>query len=748
MTGSYLRQGEPVDLDNCHREPIHIPGSIQPHGCLLALTPDALDVLVASANCADFVGAGPDKAVGAPLAALMGADAAAQIGAAGQADGGPRHGSTLLSVQAEGVPYDVLVHDSDGMLVAELLRVRGGARPLTFTDTYRRAQSALSELNEGLDYEHLLDVAVRRVRELTGFDRVMLYRFDAEWNGEVVAEDRREDLNPFLGLRYPSTDIPRQARALYERNWIRLIADIEYEPSPLVPAANPLTGRPLDLSDAWLRSVSPIHVEYLQNMGVRASMSVSLLREGRLWGLIACHHYAGPHEPAYEACATAELLGQMLSVRVVEAWNQRRARQALAARSVLAEISAAVQQSPGSLAPALVGGDFTVRDLVSGGGVVVRIDGDALTVGDVPPPAAVNALARLLPDSEPLALDTLAETLEEGSYDPARTSGMLGIALGGGQFLMWFRPELVHNVDWGGDPHNKAIAEREGGEVRLSPRKSFERWREIVRLRCAPWTDAEAESAELLRRGLIETLYSRARHTAESAMALQLSLLPDKLPDIEGIEMCARYLPTAGGEVGGDWYDVTTLDDGRIALVIGDVSGHGLEAAGSMGELRSVLRAYLLDADSPSGVLGRLNHMVRRVLPRTFATCLVAMLDPATGAGRVASCGHLPLVLVAPDGGVELADVALRPPLGADFQRGPGEDASFTLASGGSLVLYTDGLVERRREVIDRGLERLVAAAGVLGPPDERCDALVAACRDPEALDDATVLVLRRLEDR
>ena len=244
MSGAYLRQGEPVDLDNCHREPIHIPGSIQPHGCLLALAPDTLEVLVASANCASFVDVGPEEAIGTPLAALIGDDAAAQIGAAGPADGGPRHGTTLLSVQARGVPYDVLVHDSDGTLVAELLRVQGGPRPLTFTDTYRRAQSALSELNEGLDYEHLLDVAVRRVRELTGFDRVMLYRFDAEWNGEVVAEDRREDLNPFLGLRYPSTDIPRQARALYERNWIRLIADIDYDAVAARPRRQPADRAP------------------------------------------------------------------------------------------------------------------------------------------------------------------------------------------------------------------------------------------------------------------------------------------------------------------------------------------------------------------------------------------------------------------------------------------------------------------------------------------------------------------------
>ena len=163
-----------------------------------------------------------------------------------------------------------------------------------------------------------------------------------------------------------------------------------------------------------------------------------------------------------------------------------------------------------------------------------------------------------------------------------------------------------------------------------------------------------------------------------------------------------------------------------------------------MGELRSALRAFLFDADSPSAVLSRLSRMVQRVLPKTFATCLVVMLDPATGEGLVASCGHLPVALVSEDGAVRLADVALRPPLGAPVIEAAWDDATFTLPRGGTLVLYTDGLVERRREVIDRGLERLVAAAAQAGPTDPQCDALVAACRDPEALDDATVLLVRR----
>ena len=154
----------------------------------------------------------------------------------------------------------------------------------------------------------------RDVRTVTGFDRVMVYRFDAEWNGEVIAEDRRDDLEPFLGLRYPASDIPAQARALYATNWMRLIPDARYRPVPLEPAVNPLTGRPLDLSGAMLRSVSPVHLEYLANMGVVSSMSVSLIDRGRLWGLIACHHYAGPHRPSYTDRTAAEFLGRTASL--------------------------------------------------------------------------------------------------------------------------------------------------------------------------------------------------------------------------------------------------------------------------------------------------------------------------------------------------------------------------------------------------------------------------------------------------
>ena len=182
------------------------------------------------------------------------------------------------------------------MVELETARV---VRPFSFPNTYQAVRGTVADLNRASSLQELYDITARAVRALTGFDRVMVYRYDADYNGEVVAEAKRADLNSFLGLHYPASDIPAQARALYEKNWIRLISDVDYAPAPIEPADHPATGAPLDLTYSTLRSVSPIHLEYLRNMGVRASMSISLLRDDKLWGLIACHHYAGPHAPPF-----------------------------------------------------------------------------------------------------------------------------------------------------------------------------------------------------------------------------------------------------------------------------------------------------------------------------------------------------------------------------------------------------------------------------------------------------------------
>ncbi|WP_261575157.1 GAF domain-containing protein [Frankia gtarii] len=321
-------RSEPVDLTNCDREPIHIPGSGQPHGALLAVRADGdLTVVQVSANIGEALGHEPAATAGRPLHDVLGRAAAKTVRDVVRTAFDLREASPVDLALGDGDDlrrYDALLHRVGGQIIIELQAARS-ARPLSYSGTYAsgtyaRTRQSVLRLNSSRALTDLYDVVVEEVRRLTGFDRVMVYRFDAEWNGEVVAEAKLDRLNSFHGLHYPATDIPAQARALYERPWLRLIPDVDHRAVPLVPAVNAVTGGTLDLGDAWLRSVSPIHLECLKNMGVTASMSISLLRDGRLWGLIACRHYSGPHEPGYEICAAAEFLAFRLSGDEGVAW--------------------------------------------------------------------------------------------------------------------------------------------------------------------------------------------------------------------------------------------------------------------------------------------------------------------------------------------------------------------------------------------------------------------------------------------
>src|SRR6478735_5903466 len=300
----------PVDLDNCASEPIHVPGAIQPHGMLLAVTEPNLVVAVASANAAQWIGRETDGVLGRNLAEVLGEANAAAVDHARRLPWVQRHDELALTVGGEALIGTL--SRSDGFLVIELEPAGDDEGRASMV---REASMALQRTSRVTE---VAAQAARWVRDLTGFDRVMVYRFDDEWNGEVIAEAKLDSLNTFLGLHYPSTDIPAQARELYRRNWLRIIPDIHYVPVPLVPPVAHDTARPLDMSTSTLRSVSPIHVEYLSNMGVDASMSVSAVIVGELWGLIACHHYSGPHRPGVTVRNAAEFLAQLISLRIAE----------------------------------------------------------------------------------------------------------------------------------------------------------------------------------------------------------------------------------------------------------------------------------------------------------------------------------------------------------------------------------------------------------------------------------------------
>lgn len=743
-----MAPGEPIDLDNCAREPIHIPGSVQPRGVLLVVQDDGAVVLQASVNVATVLGRPVDTVVGAPLGEVLGVPAARVVleQLAAVPDHRTRNPGLVEVATADGtVQLDVVVHrpppatlaDPGPVFVVEL-EPADGPRPLTYGTTYESVRDAIADLNRAGELSELYDIAARHVRRLTGFDRVMIYRFDAEYNGEVVAEAKRRDLEPFLGLHYPASDIPAQARAMYEKSWIRLISDVEYTPVPVVPTVDPLSGRPLDLTYATLRSVSPVHCEYLQNMGVRASMSISLLRDGKLWGMVACHHYSGPHAPSYGVRAAAEFLGVALSARLVAQVEEDALEESRRASGVLARLVAASRDEDVRLAQALTRTDDLLT-LVPADGVVVSVGDDVLTAGEVPDAATCRAVAAWASSvDEVLATDRLPEL--PGAPDAPGTAGAVALALPDGGTVVWLRGEVVRTVDWGGDPHHKVIAVPEGDGVRLSPRQSFDLWREQVRGRSLPWDDQHVQNAADLRTYLVEALFRRGRAEVHAARAIQRTLLPTSLPSVPGWVLDARYEPAGTGQVGGDWYDVLPLSDGRLALTIGDVTGHGLATAAAMGQLRNATRAYLLDAAPPGVVLARVGALARWTLPGQMATMAVAVLDPATGEVEYAGAGHLPPLVVRADGSAAWEPVLGAPLIGLLTEQPVA--GRTTLAPGDALLLLTDGVIERRRESLRVSLDRTLGAVGRPAPGD--LDALVARLRDPASDDDATVVLLAR----
>jgi len=736
--------GTPIDLDNCAREPIHIPGSIQPRGVLAVVREPDFVVRQVSANVGDLLGRSIDDVLGSHLSALIGPEQAAVIAQAASKFGDLRERNPLdclIDVGGELRPFDAILRREPGGVLLVELEIAHGARPFSFPNTYQAVRGSVEELNRAATLTELYDTTARAVRELTGFDRVMVYRYDEDYNGEVVAEAKQEDLNSFLGLHYPATDIPAQARALYEKNWIRLISDVDYTPAPLVPDIDPASGTPLDLTYATLRSVSPIHVEYLQNMGVRASMSISLLRNGRLWGLIACHHYAGPHLPPFATRAAAEFLGSTLSLRLVERFEGDQLQTHLVAQAVLGKITAATLDDDEPLAGALFGSP-DLLDLISADGVVVNIQGDRQIRGSVPGPDVVSAVAAWARDSrdEIASTDSLADALPGLDVDPQLAAGAFVLNLPDGQYAAWFRSEVLHQVDWGGDPHNKAIAVSEGDEVRLSPRKSFERWREVVRQRSEPWSAIETESAEALRHHLVESLYRRTRGALHVAETLQRNLLPESIPTLAGWQLSAHYEPAAGGRVGGDWYDAFVLRDGRLVVLIGDVAGHGLTAAGTMAQFRNAFRAQLFAGAVPAEALNQLNDFALHMMPHAFATVLVARVDLASGHVEAASAGHLMPFLTSASSAAVPAPIELSPPVGVrGITYAPSE---FTIEQGHGLVMYSDGLVERRRASIDDGLDRLAATLSQAEKVTATWISTAMASGDTD--DDVTIVTLHR----
>ncbi len=497
-----MNDPNPVDLTNCDREPIHILGAIQPIGFLIALTADWI-VARGSANLPEHLDFYPEQMIGQPLAEFLAAPVIHELRNRTAMLRGPDSVERLFDVELVTGKnrFDVAIHLAGGQIVIEGQRSSGEVGDVT-----GMVRSMIARLDQCGDLTSFFREGARQVRALTGYDRVMVYRFAADGSGEVVAEACKPGIGRFLGLHYPASDIPAQARVLYTRSLLRVIADVNATPVPIVPELDE-KGEPLDLSLSLLRSVSPIHLEYLRNMGVDASMSISIIVDGKLWGLFACHHYS-PRHPSFERRSISELFAQMFSMRLESRERQQTVEFERRARDISDQLLGAVAsdetllRDPDWLADILT-------NAIPADGVGVWLNGSYAFSGVTPPTDDFRRIIRALNATaagKVFATDHIGSLIVDAEPFADSAAGLLAIPISRSprDYVVLFRSELVRSIRWAGDPHKPVDYGPNG--PRLTPRESFEEWKELVRGRSRPFTASELRVAETLRATLIEVV--------------------------------------------------------------------------------------------------------------------------------------------------------------------------------------------------------------------------------------------------
>ena len=493
-----------VDLTNCDREQIQYAGAIQPHGAMLVLDEQELRVLQASQNTGELLGIAAEALIGADLQSFL---TDAQVEGLRtrllreKLDGVPKHvGRAVIA----GREFDLLAHRFDQVLILEL-EIGSGMNIAPVLDLYSDLRTAFARLESEAGLQPFLNMAVEQIRTLTGFDRVMVYKFLQDGTGWVCSEAVTEGMEPYLGLHYPAADIPEPARRLFSLTWVRHQPDVSYTPVPMFPQNNPVTGRPLDMSFAFLRSVSIMYVDYLKNMGTRSSMVMTLLKDGQLWGLIACHHHVAPKHVPHETRVACEFLAHTVSLLVSakEDFESQgyRARLKTAQAAIINEIS--LRFDPESTA------SDNTPDLLN----FIRADGAAITVnlkisavGTTPSDAQVERIVTWLSANmreDIFETDCLSAHFPEAEAFKDRAAGLLALRFSKTNegYLLWFRPEILQTVNWAGNPNKPVLI---SGDGTLSPRTSFALWQETVRSKSSPWTEVEREAMRELRSSLLD----------------------------------------------------------------------------------------------------------------------------------------------------------------------------------------------------------------------------------------------------
>jgi two-component system, chemotaxis family, sensor kinase Cph1 len=513
-----------IDLTNCDLEPIHIPGLIQPHGALLVLEPPTLRMVQVSKNTKEVLDQKPEDLLGKPLSELLDEKQIQVIWRCLEKEFESAN-PLDLSVKCGGRSrhFDGIVHALHPLIVLELER-RSVKSTKNYLEFYQQVRGVIAQTQKAQTLLEMSQVVVESIRRITGFDRVMVYRFDKDDSGIVIAEDTNQETS-YLNLRYPPSDIPKQARQLYNLNWLRLIPNVSYNSVSLIPENNPITNQPLDLSQSVLRSVSPIHLEYLKNMKVAASMSISLMQGQKLWGLIACHHTSPKYVP-YQTRTVCEFIGRVMSVELTNKESSEEAEYKIYLKLLQTRFIEALSESKYFL-DGILKVKSQLLHLANATGAVIFSGDLCIQVGVTPSNDEIRHLVGWI---KPQLKNNLFETESLAKLYPAAeefegiASGLLALEISKvhNDYILWFRPELVQTITWGGNP-NKPVELLSDGSLRMSPRKSFAMWQETLRSHCLPWKACEIEAATELRSLVVGIMLRQADEMAAINFELKRS---------------------------------------------------------------------------------------------------------------------------------------------------------------------------------------------------------------------------------
>ena len=490
------------DSELCGKVPIHVINTIQPYGVLLVLSLPALEFIQVSENVESLFGVPAPSLIDTTIDTHI--DQTAHDFLKRSTTVGTERIPKLWTIR--GQQYLVVLHIKKEYILAEIdLTPHLQEEQRSFIGIYQEIKYSMSLIESAKTTNGICTVAARELKRISGFEKVMIYRFDQQWNGNVIAEEREEDMESYYGFTFPASDIPRQARELYLRNPYRFIPDRNYQPVKLFPVINPVTHSFTDLSDCNVRGVVSVHLEYLANMGVTASMSTRILHNDQLWGLIACHHKTARHL-SFELCSVFELLSNFISARMHSLQNMEKHDADAKKRDLYARLLEQIYNS-GDITQGLFTGDITVLQLFGAQGAAITHNGRLSMEGDLPDEENLEELLLWLHTrrlTRPLHTDHLSGQFDRAASYMDTASGLLAIPFHPGQekYLLLFRPEVKRVIHWGGDPGGRIVFEKDG--LNYHPRHSFEQWQQIVDGTSLPWQEEDLAAAETLRSFLYE----------------------------------------------------------------------------------------------------------------------------------------------------------------------------------------------------------------------------------------------------